>query len=935
MRKLILVVLVVLVVAGGGGAGWYVLRHFLHDAIASGEALYAKGDIHGATLEFRNAVRNHPEDARAHVLLAKAQLKSGDAVAAEKELKQARTLGYPGPDLLPLLAKAYMGEARFLDLLRDIPVGTLPPEQEALVLVARSLAQTALGDMPSARASATAAERLDPKLADAPLAEARILSVNGDRVQALLKVDDALKLDPTLLEALGLKADLLREQGDLEQALTTLDRAIDSNPMLPRVRVARGRLLLLLGQDDKANLDLDAALKAEPKNALARYLKGLLLVRAKDWQGADLAFQKIQPVLSQLPRGDYYYALVKSNINQLEQAAEQIAHYVARSPQDPNGFRLLARIDLLLHKQVEANEALKRVAALGGTANDLPVGASAEVRAAAAGADSPEALTHLASEQMGQGDNAGAERDLEQSLESKPQPADTGATQVLSALAAADLDRAKAALDRFRADPNADPLALANLSGLLLMANLDFPGAQAVWEEAAKKWPTAASLKINLARVLELTDHPAESEKVLASILTAQPAQSAALRMMVEALNAHQRVPEAIAYVRAARAVAPSALPLLVTEAALHALAHDFSAAYAVLDEVPLEQAQSPALLNVRSEIQLAQGRVKDSEDSLRQILLTHPEDQGTRQRLVRMLAQSKPQEEEALRLAREGLSLAPGNSSMMQLVVLLVNATQGMEAAQTEVATLRRDPVNLPAARLLKGMLYVTVKQFDDAVAAYREELKTEPFNFLVIAAATAMANAGHQADAVTLLRDWVATQPDATVSDQLAAIDITQRHYDLAEKSLTAVIAERPNDAVALNNIAWIYQHKGDPRALATAKKAYLLQPTAQSADTLGWILLEQGNTHVGLLLVRRAAASMPGDPSVLYHFAYGLNAGGDREAALKLLDAVLKTPVKFDERDAATKLQADLGGPLPSDPAAPAAPAPIAPTSGQPLK
>src|SRR5580698_4113450 len=171
MRKIILLVLVAMIVVGGAGAGWWVYHHVLHDAVAAGEALLAKGDAHGASLELRNAVRNHPENARAHVLLAKAQLREGDAVAAEKELKQARTLHYPGPDLLPLLARAYLGQERFRDLLRDIPVDTLPPDQEAEVLVSRSIAQTALGDVLSARASATAAQRLDPTLADARLAE--------------------------------------------------------------------------------------------------------------------------------------------------------------------------------------------------------------------------------------------------------------------------------------------------------------------------------------------------------------------------------------------------------------------------------------------------------------------------------------------------------------------------------------------------------------------------------------------------------------------------------------------------------------------------------------------------------------------------------------------------------------------------------------------
>jgi putative PEP-CTERM system TPR-repeat lipoprotein len=933
MRKIILVVLVAVVAVGGAGAGWWVYRHVLHDSVAAGEALLAKGEVHAASLELRNAVRNHPENARAHVLLARVQLREGDAVAAEKELKQAQTLHYPGPDLLPLLARAYLGQERFRDLLRDIPVDTLPPAQEAAVLVSRSMAQTALGDMLSARASATAAERLDPTLAEARLAEARILAASGERVQALLKVDEALKLDPKLLEALGLKADVLREQGDLEHAVAALDQAVAVGPNLPRVRVARARLLLLLGEDDKASKDLDVALKGEPKNAIARYLKALLLIRARNWQAADLELQKIQPVLNQLPRGDYYYALVKANINQLEQAVEQATHYTARSPGDPNGFRLLARIDLLLHKQVDATEALKRVAALGGTAEDLPAGASAEVRAAAAGPGTPEGLTQVASRQIDQGDMAAAARDLEQSLETPPKPADTGATKVLSALSAADTGRAQAALDAVRKDPGADPMAVANMTGLVQMGQLDFDGARKTWEDAARQWPKALPLQINLARVEELTDHPAESEKTLAAILTAQPAQGTALRMMIELLTGRHRLGEALTYVKAARRAAPGSVPLLVTEAALHAEMKDFSAAYSVFDEVPLEQAQSPVLLNVRAQIQMAQGNAKDAADSLRQILLGHPNDQQARQRLIQLLVETK-QPDEALRLARDGLAQAPGNSTMMQLVVALVNSTQGMDAAQAEAAQLRRDPLNLPAARLLKGALYMVAKQYDKAVAAYQEELKTSPFSALVLATASAMSTDGHSDDAVALLRDWVAKQPDPGVSDTLAAIDITAHRYDQAEKNLLAVLAARPNDAVALNNLAWIYQEQHNPKARALAQRAYLLQPTPQSADTLGWILLqEKKDTPVGLMLVRRAAASMPNDPSVLYHLAVGLKAAGQSDNAAKLVTAVLNSPAKFDERDAAVKLQAELGGPPPT--ATAAAPAVAAPVAATPQK
>lgn len=926
MRKLLLVVLVALVVVGGGGAAWWVLRHVLHDPMAAGQALLAKGDAHGATLELRNAVRRQPENAAAHLLLARAQLREGDAVAAEKELKQARMLHSADPELLPLLARAYLGQDRFRDLLRDIPVGTLPAPQEAEVLVSRGIAQTALGDLLSARSSATAAERLDPKLAEAPLAEARILAVQGERVQALLKVNDALRLDPKLLEALGLKADVLRQQGDLEQAIATLDQAVAAGPGLPRVRLARARLLLLAGQEDRAAADLDVALKGEPKNATVHFLRAMLMVRAKDWKGADLEMQKIQPVLGQLPRGDYYFALIKANINQLEQAAEQIAHYVARAPQDPNGFRLAARIDLLMGKQAAATEALKRVAALGGMAQELPAGASAQAQAAVPGMESPEGLTRLATEQIDQGDTADAARGLEASLESKPRPAETGTTQVLSALAAADVDRARAALERVKQDPNAEPTVVANLTGLVQLAGLDFAGARATWEEAAKKWPTAVPMQLNLVRVLEMTDQVAEMEQVLKGILTAQPAQPTALRMMIELLIAHHRNDEALAYVRAARHVAPGSVPLLVTQAALQSLARDFPSAYATLDEVPLEEAQSPLLLNVRAQIQLAQGRVKDAADSLRQILLNHPEDQGTRQRLVQLLVESK-QGDDALRLAREGLALAPGNSTMMQLVVSLVNITQGMDAAQAEAAQMRRDPLNMPAARMLKGSLYMGARRFDDAVAAYQEEMKQAPFSALALATATALSNSGHNDDAIKLLRDWVAQQPDATVSDTLAAIDIVAHRTDLAEKNLLAVLAERPNDAVALNNLAWIYQQRQDPKAFGLAQRAYMLQPSAQTADTFGWIILQKGNPTAALTLLRRAAASIPNDPSVLYHLAVALKANGQRDGAARLVTALLANPAKFAERDDVVKLQAELGGPVAADAATATTTAPAA--------
>jgi hypothetical protein len=64
------------------------------------------------------------------------------------------------------------------------------------------------------------------------------------------------------------------------------------------------------------------------------------------------------------------------------------------------------------------------------------------------------------------------------------------------------------------------------------------------------------------------------------------------------------------------------------------------------------------------------------------------------------------------------------------------------------------------------------------------------------------------------------------------------------------------------------------------------------------------------------------------VLYHFAYALNAAGQKESAAKLVTALLNNPAPFDERDDAIKLQAELGGPpAPAATASAPAPAPAA--------
>jgi predicted Zn-dependent protease len=114
-------------------------------------------------------------------------------------------------------------------------------------------------------------------------------------------------------------------------------------------------------------------------------------------------------------------------------------------------------------------------------------------------------------------------------------------------------------------------------------------------------------------------------------------------------------------------------------------------------------------------------------------------------------------------------------------------------------------------------------------------------------------------------------------------------------------------------MNGLAWVYHKKKDSRARATAEAAFAQHPDyPQIQDTLGYILVEAGETKRGHELIKAAASAAPNDPDIQYHLAWSLSKLGDRAGARDRLSRLLAMPVKFASRHSAEQLQASLGKP-----------------------
>ena len=907
MRKLVIAAVAAVVLAGGAAGGWWTYHRFFRDPLKVADELLAKGRYQAAALELREAVQRHPENALAQVRLASVQLLLGDPVAAERELRLAKTEGYKGTDLLPKLAEAMLMQRHDRQLLSELSTDGLPPADAADLWVVRGLAELSVGDIAAARDAAEAAERLAPKSAKAALLAARAAVAERQPGWALVQLDRALELNPRYSEALLFKAGILRAEGRPDDALPVLDEAVKlaRRPLdVAAAYMSRAGALLASGQDQKALADIAVVLKRAPKSPAANYLELLAEVRQKDWHAADATLTRIQPILGRLPRGEYYQALVKTNVGQIEQAAEAISHYSARNPRDPDGWRLLARVDLAAGRKADAEAALAKVTGIMPTAEEEALVADR--------AETPRELTQLASLQIGAGDLTKASRDLDRSLEAMPTAADLAAKAVVAALRDGDLKRAATALATLAKQPRTSPERLAALTGAVRLAELNLQGAHAAFADGLKTVPGSVPLKLDLARVLMLEGRPADAEALIAPVLAAAPANKTLLVTMLDIYAGTNQLDRARAAIAAARAARPHDPNLLLIEAAFLEHHGDPAAAFALLNGTSSSDiANTRPLQSLRVRLLLELGRPKDAIEAARGLLLAAPDDLRARRQLIDLLLTEK-QYTEAIDLARKGLQESPGNRVMLQSYVGATLQMSGIDAALKLAETLRKDPANLPAAQLLKGAVYLAAKRPDEAAAAFAAERALTPTGALMVAEAQALLAAGKTDEARKRLTAWVASAPDPAASDILAALEIDARHWEAAATALKQVIAGRPDDAVALNNLAWVDMELHDPHAEALAHRAYLLMANGQSADTLGWILTKEGKKTIGLLLLRQAAVEMPRDASVRYHLASALDDLGQHEAAAKLLQTLMPAPVQFAEKDAAKKLLEKIGDP-----------------------
>jgi len=896
--------------------------------LQKGREALAKGDLRTAQIEFRNAVRSDPASGEARAALAQVSLDLGDGDTAEKEARAAIDRGYDKVAGTRMVLRGMLMQSRAREVLREfpIPTGAGPDPLGAQIAAGHAFAHLNLNDREAARKAAAEGLRLDPKAVEPQLAAAAIAFSEGNRQAAEAAIDRALTLDSNSIDALLRKAGLQFERGEAEAAAATLGHLLKNAPAHVPAHILRAEALLRANNPTEAKAEVDTALRLQPNSAPAAYLRAAMLVQAQDWKGADEIFQRLGSALASFPDGFLLQAIAKRGLNQVELAVDAAQRFVARRPEDPRGAKFLAAIEIERGRPGEATIVLNRFITRGTpdaeiydllgraySADNRPREATVALqRASELAPKNAQILARLAASRLASGDNAGSTQAAEGVLNLVPdQP---GARQMLAvaALGRGDIATAEAELAKLDDSIKSGEVG-ATLSAAIKLARLDLAGAKADFENALKSNSDSVAARLGLARVAAADGRNADTDRLLAEVLQRDPGNAEAISNIasIAAINSPrgQAARQLLERAQAARPIDPR---LAVALANLYNASGEPNRALSILDTEALRRpGLGPTLPLARAQAYAAANRWSDAEIASRAALAEAPDNVFARRQLAALLLRnSDPAGAEGL--VREGLRTQPDSAALQRTLVTLVQQVRGLDAALVTADELAKQPSMQPTARLLRGELLMSAQRPVDAARAFNTAYNEAPSAQLALARANALRAAGQLGDANAALNAWLQREPrNPEVLDALSQLDIQAGRMADAERKLNIVLEGAPNNGVALNNLAWLLGERGGasmPKARELAQRAYFLMPTAESADTLGWILARDGNPQLALPLLRAAAAPrgrLPPNPNIVYHLAYTLQATGDKSEAQRLLETLLAANTSFSERAEAEKL------------------------------
>jgi putative PEP-CTERM system TPR-repeat lipoprotein len=891
--------------------------------LASAKDYLSKKDNKAAVIQLRNALQKRPDLAEARFLLGKTLLDSGDVPGAEKELRKALELQYPADHVVPRLARSLILLGRYKEVADElVRIEISDPQGKAELLAAVGQAHLALRNVNAARNAFDMAVAAQPKYIPPYLGQARILAGSGNLAGAMTTVDAALAMSPTDSEAWQLKGDILFAQKEIEPALAAYRKGLEANPQFVIGHVAIVSLLMSQNKLEDAAKQMDAMKQIAPRHPQTFYLQALVAYRQKNFNEARQSIQ-------QLLRGDpdnlrnlLLAGAIDLELKSYAQAEAYLSKVVERVPRQGFARRALIATYLRSGQPAKALDTDPNMLAIAGEVfmmNGQP-GKAADYFARSAALDPGDtrkqtavALSHIATGETDRGS-----RELEQVA-----AIDTGIRADLALIAThmqrREYDKALSAIAAIEKKQPGSALP-HDLRGGVLLAKRDTAAARRSFERALEIDATYVPAAANLAQLDLAEKKPDMAAQRFQTVLAKDPNNVQAL-LGLAALRANTPRDGAQVPVGAAAAPDPEVVKLLTKAIGAQPTSHVPRAALiryyiGMNDAKKAARAAQEAVAAMpdQPEILDAAGRAYEADGDTYQAVRTYQKlasvQRGSPQPYLRMAEVQAPKsKDDAMESLRKALAIQPDLiDAQRALIRLSLDAGRVQDAMSTAREVQKQRPKE-SVGYIFEGDVYASQKKWAEAAGVYRTGLERVGSADLA-ARLHAALSATAAADAEKFAAGWIKDHPkDGAFRLYLAQAAGVRNDYQTAAQHYRKLLEGEPDNAVLLNNLAFVEGRLKDPKAVEHAEQANKLAPNqAAIMDTLGVLLVEKGDTARGLELLQKASASAPQAAAIRLNFAKALIKAGQKDAARKELDELTKLGDKFSgQREVAELKQA----------------------------
>jgi tetratricopeptide (TPR) repeat protein len=224
-----------------------------------------------------------------------------------------------------------------------------------------------------------------------------------------------------------------------------------------------------------------------------------------------------------------------------------------------------------------------------------------------------------------------------------------------------------------------------------------------------------------------------------------------------------------------------------------------------------------------------------------------------------------------------------------------------------------RKSPNNLAVENVL-ALTAIEAKRYSLAIENFQRIATAKPTSLgALVNLAGAYRLNGDSAKAVEVLQNAKRLDSsDPAASAALAKAFFNNGRLDEFQDVLRRVVRLQPDNAAALNNLAFLIAEVGGDlnEAKELVERALRKNANDSSAqDTLGWIYLKKNMTDDALQIFTRLIKTNPDEPSFRYHLGAALLKKGEKEKARNELRAALDKKPQLAERDTILGLLAGM--------------------------